>query len=174
MSVRDLLMQVALTDLFRAKWTEAILDEWVSSLLAQRPDLSPTALARTRRLMNAHAEGCLITGYEPLIEGLALPDPDDRHVLAAAIAGRADVIVTYNLRDFPEDTLRPHGIEAMHPDGFLHYVFEMAPGEVVDAARRCRLRKTKPPYTVEDYLNTLERRGLTRLVSGMRGFADLL
>lgn len=174
MSLRDLLMQVALTDLFRAKWTDRILDEWVNSLLTKRPDLSPEALARTRRLMNEHVGGYLITGYEPLIGGLVLPDQNDRHVLAAAIAGRADVIVTYNLKDFPKEILRPHGIEARHPDEFLHHLLDLAPGLVCEAARRCRERKKNPSYSVEEYLTALERRELTQFVDSLRGFARLL
>jgi PIN domain len=69
--------------------------------------------------MNAHVRDCLVTGYEDLIPALDLPDPDDRHVLAAAIRGRADVIVTCNLADFQADQLAHYGIEARHPDDFL-------------------------------------------------------
>lgn len=104
--LRDLLMRLAATDLFRARWSDAIHDEWIRSVLTQRPDLE-AQLARTRQLMDAHVMDCLVTGYEPLIDTLGLPDPGDRHVLAAAIIGRADLIVTKNLRDFPADRLRP-------------------------------------------------------------------
>ena len=109
--LRDLLMHLALTDLFRAKWTDAIHEEWMRAVLETRPDLTREKLERTRNLMNAHVRDCLVTGYEGLIPGLPLPDPDDRHVLAAAIRGRADVIVTFNLKDFPATTLAPLGIE---------------------------------------------------------------
>lgn len=85
--LRDLLMHLALTDLFRAKWTDQIHDEWIRSVLEQRPDLRREQLERTRQLMNAHVRDCLVTGYEDLIPALSLPDPDDRHVLAAAIRG---------------------------------------------------------------------------------------
>ena len=174
MSVRDLLVQVALTDLFRARWTNRILDEWIDNLLTNRPDLSRAALARTRALMIDHAEGCLVAGYEPLIEGLALPDPNDRHVLAAAIEGRADVIVTYNLKDFPAEALRPHGIETRHPDTFLHHLLKSAPGPICEAVRLCRARKKNPPYSVDDYLAVLEKRGLMQFVGDLRGFVGLL
>ena len=83
--VRDLLLELALSDLFRAKWTEQINDEWMSHLLANRPDLTAAQLARTRALMQAHVRDCLVEDYEALIDTLTLPDPDDRHVLAAAI-----------------------------------------------------------------------------------------
>ncbi len=104
--LRDLLMQLALTDLFRARWTEQIHDEWIRNLLKKRPDLTLQQLTRTKELMNSHVRDCLVTNYEYLIPSLELPDPDDRHVLAAAIQGNADVIVTTNLSDFPSSVIR--------------------------------------------------------------------
>ena len=98
--LRDLLMRVALEDLFRARWTDAIHEEWIRSAVANG-EISRENAERVRGLMNRHVEDCLVTGYEDLIDGLTLPDPDDRHVLAAAIKAGADVIVTFNLRDFP-------------------------------------------------------------------------
>ena len=92
--LRDLLMHLALTDLFRARWSDQIHDEWISSVLEDRPDLRREQLERTRELMNAHVRDGLVTGYEDLIDGLTLPDPEDRHVLAAAIRGSASVIGT--------------------------------------------------------------------------------
>jgi hypothetical protein len=113
-SVRDLLLRLALTDLSRARWTDRIHDEWIGGVLKQRQDLSRTQLERTRDLMNQAVPDCLVTAYESLIDGLGLPDPNDRHVLAAAIRCQAGVIVTYNLRHFPEEALAPYGIEAQH------------------------------------------------------------
>ena len=85
--VRDLLMNLTNTDLFRPKWSRAVQDEWITNLLENRLDLRPEQLERTRELMDRHAPDALVAGYEDLIEGLQLPDPDDRHVLAAAIRG---------------------------------------------------------------------------------------
>jgi hypothetical protein len=76
-------------------------------------------LARTRALTNAAVRDCLVTGYDDVIDSLTLPAADDRHVLAAAIRAGAEVIVTYNLKDFPAETLAKFGIEAQHPDDFL-------------------------------------------------------
>ena len=95
-------MEVALTDLSRAKWSSMIHDEWIRSVLKNRPDLSPDVLKHTRELMDMHVRDCLVENLEDLIPAFQLPDLKDRHVLAAAIRGRADVIVTYNLKDFPE------------------------------------------------------------------------
>jgi hypothetical protein len=110
--LRDLLMGLAGTGLFRARWTDDIHNEWIENLLKNEPHRDRARLERTRNLMNAAVLDCLITGYEPLIPALALPDPDDRHVLAAAIRGRADVIVTYNLKHFPDAILGGYGIAA--------------------------------------------------------------
>lgn len=74
---RDLLVRVAIRGLVHARWTDRILDECFDNLAAQRPDLPPARLQRTRELMNRAVRDCLVTGYEPLIESVALPDPDD-------------------------------------------------------------------------------------------------
>jgi len=83
--LRDLLMHLALTDLYRARWSDAIHDEWIRNVLAKRDDLTLQQLERTRQLMNSHVRDSLVTGFEYLIPSIALPDPDDRHVVAAAI-----------------------------------------------------------------------------------------
>lgn len=172
--LRDVLMQVALTDLFRAKWTDRIHDEWIRNVLANNPNLTTEQLDRTRTLMNANVRGCLVTGYESLIEAVTLPDPEDRHVLAAAIRSGADVIVTFNLRDFPDDILQPLGLEAQHPDDFLSFQLDLAPGIVCTALKRIRARLKNPPRTSADYLDTLEQQGLPQFVSNLRAFEELL
>src|SRR3954467_1188927 len=96
--LRDLLVRLATKGLFQARWTARIQEEWISNLLLNRPEITRDQLERTRRLMERAVPGCLVTGYEPLVESMNLPDPNDRHVLAAAVCGRADVIVTRNLR----------------------------------------------------------------------------
>jgi predicted nucleic acid-binding protein len=100
-------MHLALSGLFRAKWSVGVHEEWMAALLRNRPDLSREKLERTRTLMDQHTQDALVSGYEELVEGLQLPDPNDRHVLAAAIRGHADVIVTTNTRHFPVQALRP-------------------------------------------------------------------
>ena len=166
--LRNLLMYLALTGLFRAKWSAAVHEEWIGALLRRRPDLSREKLERTRMLMDLHAADALVTGYEELIEGLRLPDPDDRHVLAAAIRGQADVIVTANLRDFPADVLGRFRIEPVHPDEFILYLFDLSPSVVAGAARDHRESLKRPPKTIEQYLGTLEAQGLTKTVSALR------
>lgn len=172
--LRDLLMQLAMTGLFRARWSEQIHDEWIRNVLKDRPDLIPADLERTRRLMDAHVEGCLVVGHEGLIEGLALPDPDDRHVLAAAIHCHAGAIVTSNLKDFPGSALDPYGIAAVPPDDFVADLIDIDRPIVCAAVRIVRARLRKPPRTVEEYLATLGGQGLAETVAHLRESADLL
>jgi predicted nucleic acid-binding protein len=166
--LRNLLMHLALTGLFRAKWSADVHEEWITALLAKRPDLTREKLARTRELMNRHAVDALVTGYEELIPGLQLPDPNDQHVLAAAIRGEADVIVTMNLRDFPADLVGAFGIEARHPDEFVLRLFDLSPGAVLAAAESHRQSLKNPAMTMGEYLETLERQGLVRSACAMR------
>ena len=119
--LRDFLMWLALSGNCRACWTDAIHAEWTHSLLANRPDLTPEQLKRTVDLMDAAVPDALVTEYEPLIDGLTLPDAKDRHVLAAAVRCSASVIVTFNEKDFPASQLAPFGIEPQHPDAFIEY-----------------------------------------------------
>src|SRR5262245_19867995 len=102
--LRDFLVRLAIhgraQGWLRAKWTGRIHREWMRAVLRQRPELR-AALLRTRRLMDEHVRGCRVRGYERWEQRLTLPDADDRHVLAAALACVADVIVTFNTSDFP-------------------------------------------------------------------------
>lgn len=153
-------MWLAVNDVFKAKWTEQIQDEWIYHLLENRQDLDPAKLDRTRQLMNEHVQDALVTGHEYLIDVLELPDPDDRHVLAAAIHGKADAIVTLNIRDFPADQLGPLGIEAIKPDAFITYQFDLDLPRTARAIREHRESLQNPPMTVEEYIESLERSGL--------------
>jgi predicted nucleic acid-binding protein len=166
--LRDLLMWLALSDLFRARWSNDIHDEWIRNLLEDRPDLTREQLERIRDMMNSHVRDCLVTGYEPLIVGLTLPDPDDRHVLAAAIRAGAAVIVTFNLRDFPSELLAPFGVEAQHPDEFIVHLLDLNPGMVLNSVTRCWKNLKNPPKTADEYLDILLRQRLPETVAGLR------
>lgn len=172
--LRDLLLELALFDLFHAKWTERIHDEWISHLLANRPDVTAAQLARTRALMHAHVRDGLVEDYEALIETLTLPDPDDRHVLAAAIKGHADIILTFNLADFPAAILAPYGLEAQHPDRFFGSLLDLDSAAVCAAARRVRARLRLPPLDVVAYLAALKRCGLPATAASLRALQTLL
>ena len=172
--LRDLFIRLAQAGLVQAKWTEAINEEWMRNVLKDNPRLSAERMARTRTLMNEAVRDCLVTGYEELIASLSLPDPDDRHVLAAAIHASADVIVTCNLKDFPAEALAGFSIEAQHPDDFLVYLLDEAPGVVCAVVKRQRESLRNPPRTAEELLATLENHGLTQAAARFRRFIDLL
>ncbi len=167
-------MRLALTDLYRARWSDQIHEEWITAVLRNRPDLSRAQLERTRSLMNAHVRDALVEGHQPLIPALKCPDPDDRHVLAAAIKCGADLILTFNLDDFPEQTLASYGIGVCHPDLFLVDQLNLDPERVCMAMRQHRSSLKNPPKTVEEYLATLEEQGLSRFSQAVRPYATEL
>ncbi|MDF2118490.1 PIN domain-containing protein [Roseiarcaceae bacterium H3SJ34-1] len=171
--LRDFLLELAGSGIFRARWTDMIHDEWIRNLLKQRQDLDPARLARTRKLMNDSVLGSRVEGFEELIPALNLPDLDDRHVLAAAIHW-ADAIVTFNLKDFPSDIAGRYDLEILHPDAFLYQQFDLDAATVAIAARDCRARLKSPPKTADEYLSTLESQGLPMFVGELVKYKDLL
>jgi predicted nucleic acid-binding protein len=172
--LRDLLIQLATGNLFRAKWTDAIHEEWIVSVLRDRSDLTRAQLSRTRSLMNMAVRDCLVTGYENLIDAIELPDPGDRHVVAAAIHAKADAIVTYNIKDFPKEALARHNLEAIHPDEFINHQIGLDESAIVVAATVCCTRLKRPPMTGPAYLDLLERLSLTMTVAALRPYQSIL
>ena len=166
--LRNLLMYLAVPAIFRARWSEHVQEEWISNLLESRPDLTRAQLERTRRLMNTHVPDALVTGYDHLIPALTLPDPNDRHVLAAAIRGGADVIVTNNLRDFPKDVLEEYEIDALTPDEFILHQIGLYPEAVCAAVEEHRTSLHNPSMSREEYLQMLECQGLVETVRALR------
>ncbi|MCU0625776.1 MAG: PIN domain-containing protein [Gemmatimonadaceae bacterium] len=166
--LRDLLMRIAIAGIVRARWSDTILDEVFRSITTARPDLAPDRLVRTRRAMVEAVPDCLVTAYEELAAQLDLPDPDDRHVLAAAIRAGAQVIVTYNLKDFPDHTLAKYDVEARHPDEFVLDSIDLVPGAVVRCVSEQAAALRKPPVTLPDLLDTLRGAQLVRSVARLR------
>lgn len=167
--LRDLLIRLASAGLVQAKWTDKILDECFTSIVRERADLVGK-LERTRDLMNQAVPDCLVSGYESLIEGLTLPDPNDRHVLAAAIRCRAQLIVTWNSRDFPGDVLARFDVEAQDPDVFVRNLVDMNPGSVVGVLRAQAGDLKRPPQSVSDLLQTLRSGGLVQTAAAIQSF----
>lgn len=172
--LRNLLMHLALSGLYRARWTARIHDEWVEHLLTNRPDIPRQKLERTRRLMDESVPDCLVTGYEGLEPTLDLPDPGDRHVLAAAIMCGAGTIVTFNLKDFPESELAPHGITAQHPDEFIEHAFGVSDAAVIAAVRDHRASLAHPAKTIEELLDSYLKLGLATTVGLLRPHVEFL
>ena len=171
-TLRDSLMWLSQTDLFKARWTNDIHHEWITAL-ANR-GYERTKLEQVRDLMDQKALDAKVTGYETLIPTLTLPDPDDRHVLAAAIRSNADAIVTFNLKDFPQETLTPYDIEVIHPDDFIIYQIEFSPERTCDAFKRQRITKYRPPIEVEDMLHQLRRCGLPQTAQALERYRNLI
>jgi hypothetical protein len=124
--------------------------------------------------MNEAIPDCLVKNYEGLVDGLRLPDPDDRHVLAAAIVGGCDAIITANLKDFPEETLSPLNIEAQHPDQFIHHQFDLHTPSVVVSAQRCRARLKSPQISAKEYIVTLAQQGLVLTASELSAYEGVI
>jgi hypothetical protein len=170
--LRDSLLTLAEHELYRPLWSDAVLAEVRRNVLAKRP-VDTSALDRTLALMDRAFDGANIGGWESLVPGLALPDPDDRHVLAAAIAGGAQSIATFNLKDFPPEQLEPHHIDAVHPDSFLLSQLDLAPGLTLAALRKQAGRMRKPPMDLSGLLTRLERSGAPGFAEEVRRFASL-
>ena len=166
-TLRDLLIRISQAGLVHAKWTNEILDEMLRALTRNRPDILPDKLDRLRQLMNEAVRDCLVSGYEPLIEGLKLSDPGDRHVLAAAVKAGAQVIVTSNLKHFPAADLRQSDVEAKSPDDFVLDLVGID-GRTVAACVQQIDSRTRPPQDIADVLGQLERDGLVEFTAALR------
>jgi hypothetical protein len=166
--LRDLLVRLALTDLFRAKWTDEIHDEWIGNLV-RNEGVPVEQLARTRRLMDGAVLDCLVTGYVHRIPGLTLPDPGDRHVLAAAIESGSEVIVTKNLADFPHEYLNQFGMTAKHPDEFVSLLLKEESDRIVRAMRDQRAAYRNPAMTPDEFVAALEKCELAETAKVLRG-----
>lgn len=168
--LRDLLMHLSLTGLFRAKWTNEIHEEWMRNLLKKRPDLAAAQLERTRDLMNAHILDVLVEDYQALIPKISLPDPHDSHVLAAAIKSKASLIITYNLKDFPLHELEKYRIQAIHPDKFVTQLFLENSEIILRQVERLRHGLKNPPLNSAEHLAVLSQQGLECFVRELGKF----
>lgn len=173
--LRSFLMYLAAGGQFRARWSEDIHEEWIRNVLLNRTELNRAQLERVRALMDRHVPDALVTGYQSLIESIrGLPDEDDRHVVAAAIVAQAEGIVTFNLRDFPDEVLSLWNLRAIHPDSFITDLTDLNITVVIDAARRQRASLLSPPFTPDEYLDCLLRQQLPETVSRLRPLAALI
>ena len=166
-TARDLLIRIARTRLVQAKWTNHILDE-LDRGLADRRGIPEDKRHRLRLLMNAAVADCLVEGYGPLIDSLKLPDPDDRHVLAAAIKCGAQVIVTSNVNDFPSEVLNSWEVETRTPDDFVLDMIGINDRAVYACVQQIVDERTNPPQTFDEVLTQLERSGLIETAAVLR------
>jgi len=159
-TLADTLLRLAERELYRPLWSDRVLAEAVDAILEIHPDLEPDRVTKRFAAMNDTFEDALVEGWEPLEATISLPDPDDRHVVAAAMRGRADAIVTANLRDFPADALAPLDIAAVDPDDFLLDQLDLAPRVVLDVLREQAAHTRDPALTPTDLLARLARAGV--------------
>lgn len=143
-------------------------------MLKNRPDVSKTQLDRTVGFMNQAIPDSLVSDYEPLVQGLDLPDEDDRHVLAAAIKCGASVIVTYNLKDFPAKILKRFEIEALHPDVFLSDIWDLDQAAVLKAVQKQRASLKNPVYSPRELLDILLKQRLPEIVKHLSSYELLI
>lgn len=171
--LRDILLSLATAGLYHARWTALINEEWTRNLVKNRPEVQ-SKIGLLLDQVNLAVPDCLVENYEFLIDGLVLPDADDRHVLAAAIAGHADAIVTSNLKDFPLKVMTGYGIEAQHPDDFIMNQLELRPFEALEVFKRVRAKRRNPPCTAAELIDMVERNGLPQTAQHLRAHAGLI
>ena len=155
-------LRVAEKRLYRPLWSDRILAEAQAATEEIHPGMD--AGKRSAQMREAF-DDALVTGWEKLEPGIRLPDQDDRHVLAAAIRGSAQGIITANTKDFPAAALEPLGLEAVRPDDFLLDQLDLSPPTILQVIREQAARTRRPPLTPRDLATLLGR-------AGVPGFAD--
>ncbi len=171
--LRDLLMRLAVTDLFQARWTDHIHEEWMRALL-RKDNFERKKLEKVRDLMDAHVRDAKVMNYEGIIESLQLPDSNDRHVLAAAIRCNADAIVTFNQKDFPKSVLQQYAVEVIHPDDFICYQIDLSPTRVCAAIKQQRAALKNPPKSREEFLAILQKQQLPQTCLVLKRYIDFI
>ncbi len=165
--LRDLLIRLVIAGLYQARWSEQILDECFDNLIENRPDLTDAQLVRRRLLMTTALPDATVTGYEERIEEFDLPDPDDRHVLAAAVTAGASLLVTGNLDDFPAGRI-PEGLQVVSPDEFVLALANDDLDVVVEVVEAQAAPLANPPMTTSELLDGLAAVGLVQSVAQLR------
>lgn len=173
--LRDILLELAVSDLFQARWSLFVLDEMKRNILKNRPDLSKDRLDKTIELMNAHCRDCITDIPESLVESIyGLPDHNDRHVVAGALISRSHAIVTWNLKDFPKANLDEYRLEPIDPDTFLEAQFDLDNGRFLECISRVRKRLKFPEKTVDEYLSTLIQQRLVKTATKLKQYKALI
>ncbi len=167
----DTLLRLGADGFYRPLWSQRILLEVEDAIERLRPDLDPSRIRRRTEQMTKAFEDADVTGWEQVAAGLDLPDQDDRHVLAAAIVGGAQTIVTANLKDFPAEVLAPRGIEARGPDEFLLDQLDLFPSRTLEILAEQAADLVNPPTDLAGLLNNLERCSLPNFVEAVRRLA---
>jgi predicted nucleic acid-binding protein len=165
-SLRDTLLRLAELELYTPLWSDRILDEMTRNLVEHR--LTDAQAASINQAMRAAFEEAEVDAGEIERLGPAMTnEAKDRHVLAAAVAADSELVVTFNLDDFPPEACEPVGVEAVHPDDFLLDLHDLAP-EAVRAALEQQAADLHPPWSLEQLLNALTTAGVPRFAHTIR------
>tara|TARA_Y100000114_G_scaffold154224_1_gene175812 strand:+ start:6053 stop:6628 length:576 start_codon:yes stop_codon:yes gene_type:complete len=160
--IRDYLIWLSIHGLYTPKWSGKLLEEFTAIFGKKKKELTKEQIERQIQLMNRACPNALVEKYQGLLSSIELPDENDKHVVASAIKCNANVIVTYNLKDFPSEYLGSFGLTAVDPDTFIADMIDLSPDQCCEAFREMVLAKNKPPYTEIEYLEILKRNGLNQ------------
>jgi predicted nucleic acid-binding protein len=161
----DTLLRLAEASAYRPLWSADVLAELRRNVIER--GIPPDRVDRRIALMTRSFPDALVTGYGSLVDGMA-NDPKDRHVLAAAVRANAEVLVTFNIKDFPEPALKPYDIVAVHPDEFLLDQLDLYPGLTMAVLRQQAASYRREPTSVPGVLVLLERTGVPRFAAELR------
>jgi predicted nucleic acid-binding protein len=155
--LRDALLRLADAEIYQVRWSRQILDEMARNVLENNPELPEERIERLVRTMERAFPEAMVTGHEPLVPSMT-NDPKDRHVMAAAVRGRADVIVTSNVKDFPPEACEPYDVDVQTPDEFLQYQWGIGdPDCLLGVFDDWVSHLTNPPLALEELLERLAR-----------------
>ena len=170
--LRDLVMWLGSTGLIQPRWSETIEQEWIGNLLSHRPDLERARVERTAALMNQVLPKAKVVSIRNTLD-VQLPDPDDVHVLQAAVTARASYLLTFNLSDFPEETCQSLGVTAIHPDSFLVELAQLYQEEMRGTLIKLQRQKLNPPVSWEEMTQAFTRAGLLQFAALLKGWSLL-
>ena len=158
--IRDLLFWFAHYDLFTPKWSKHIFDEWIDVM--RRKEIPENEIAKRTKRASIAFPDAMVTNYESLIDTITLDDEKDRHILAAAIKTNANLIITNNLKHFPEEYLSTFGLSAKDPDDFITDLIDLNQEQAVEAFRELVLNRRSPNMDYYQVLDRFRKRGLIR------------
>ena len=171
--IRDYLMWLSVKELYSPKWTNQLLEEFTEIFKKKGINISTEHIQKQVKLMNLTCPDALVTKYEDLLASIKLKDEKDKHVVAAALKCNANVIVTHNLKDFPNEYLCRIGLSALSPDTFIADMIDLSPERCCDAFREMLLTKNKPPYEESDYLEIFKNNGLIQTTVELSKYLEI-
>jgi predicted nucleic acid-binding protein len=168
-SLRDTMLRLAELELYTPLWSARILEEMTRNLVERR--ITEEQAARIETAMRQAFEEAEVDAAEiDRLEPAMTNDEKDRHVLAAAVAADSELIVTFDLDDFPPEACEPLGVEAIHPDEFLLDLHDLNP-DAVRAALQQQAADLHPPWHLDELLRALTTAGVPRFADAIRAGA---